>query len=294
MSQSEETNPLAALSSALSGVVDGVSPSIVAVRSRGAHFSGFVWKPGLIVTADEPLSDEGEITVAFKGGRERKAAIVGRDPGTDIALLRVEGAEAAPVTFAANPPAVGALALAVGASRGATEAALGIVSLSGGAWRSMRGGELSARLELGLSLRRSSEGGLALDHTGHPFGMAVLGPRRRVLVIPSVTIDRVASLLEKHGRIPRGYLGLGLQRVKVDGAEGGVIVVSVDSDGPGAKAGVKQGDIIVAWSGSPVGGLKSLMRSLGPDSIGTTVKLSLRRAGEPASADLTIGERPRD
>ena len=106
------------------------------------------------------------------------------------------------------------------------------------------------------------------------------------------TIDRVAAALVAKGRIARGYLGLGLQAVKLEAGGVGLMAISVDAKGPGAAAGVKQGDVIVAWNGEALRGVPHLMRLLGPDSVGATVKLSLKRAGEPVELELKIGERP--
>ena len=141
-------------------------------------------------------------------------------------------------------------------------------------------------------MRRSAEGGLAIEAAGRAIGMTVYGPRRRVLVIPSATIERVAAKLEKYGYIPRGYLGLGFQLVAVEGGGRGVMVMQVEAQGPGAKAGVQQGDIIVSWNGEPIRHLRPLLRGLGPDSIGQTVTLGLRRSGETRDVPLTIAERP--
>jgi S1-C subfamily serine protease len=207
----DKSSPLQALSGALSEIVAQAAPGIVAVHSHRSQASGFIWRPGLIVTADEALAEEGEISVVMRGGEAVKAKLAGRDPTTDVALLRVERTEAQPIAFSTETPPAGALAIFVAAQDGEPTAALGVVSLSGGGWRSLRGGEISARIEVAISLRRASEGGLALDSTGRAIGMAVFGPRRRVLVIPSATIERVAAKLETHGRVPRGYLGLGLQ-----------------------------------------------------------------------------------
>jgi S1-C subfamily serine protease len=288
----KDITPLQAISGALSVVVAQVAPSIVAVHSHRSRASGFVWRPGLIITADEALAEEGEISVALPGGETVPASLAGRDPTTDIALLRVERARVEPLARASDPASAGALAIVVGAHDGNPTAGLGVVSLAGGAWRSMRGGEIDARIELALSLRRTSEGGLALDAAGGVLGMAVFGPRRRVLVIPSATIDRVAAKLESHGRIPRGYLGLGLQPVRLENAGIGAMVMSVDGKGPGAAAGIRQGDVIVSYDGQPIKNVQALVRSLGPDSVGSVVRLGLQRAGAPADATLTVGERP--
>lgn len=288
---------LPSFSAELQRLVAAAAPGVVAVHSHRSRASGFVWRPGLIVTADEALAEEGEIAVVLPGGATIKVALAGRDPTTNVALLRIDGAQATPAemtpvvldTGAVKP---GALALAIGAREGWTLAALGIVSLTGPKWRSLRGGEIDARIELDLSLRRLAEGGLVVDAAGRAIGMAVFGPRRRVLVIPAATIERVAARLATHGRIARGYLGLGLQPVRLDGGGVGAIVMSVDPNGPGAAAGLAQGDVIAAWDGRPIESVSALRRVLGPDSIGTTAVLSLKRAGAPAQATITIGERP--
>ena len=281
------------LSASLSGLVATVEPSIISVHSHRALSSGFVWKSGLVVTADEALTDEGDVAVTLAGGERVSATIAGRDPTTDVALLRAETASHTPIALDGAPPNAGALSVAVGSRDGEAVAALGMVAVSAPAWRSMRGGEIDARVELDLSLRNQAEGGVALDAAGRAFGMAVFGPRRRVLVIPSATIARVSAQLEAHGKVARGYLGLGLQPVRLDREGGvGVMVMSVDAKGPGAKAGLRQGDIMQAWNGKPIASFNTLLRELGPASVGKTVALSLRRGGETIAVDLVIGERP--
>jgi S1-C subfamily serine protease len=293
MSKSTSAISLQQLSDSLADVVDRAAPSIVAVHSARSRSSGFVWRPGLIVTADEALDDEGDIAVILPGGDTAVATIVGRDPSTDVALLRVDRPHPPSVTLKSVSLQAGALAWAVGSVQGAPLAAFGTVSLVGGAWRSLRGGEIDARIELDLSLRRAVEGGVALDASGGAFGMVVSGARRQVLVIPAATVERVAARLETHGRVARGYLGLGLQPIKLDGDSGyGVMVVSVDPKGPGAAAGVRQGDLIIKWNDQQTQDVRMILRALGPDSVGSTVKLALRRGGEPAEVQITLSERP--
>jgi S1-C subfamily serine protease len=293
MSNPAPAGPLQQFSDALAAVVAEAAPSVVAVHSARSRSSGFIWRPGLIVTADEALAEEGDISVSLPDGETAAATVAGRDPTTDVALLRVDRLEAPPVSLQSATPAVGALALAVGRQHGAPLAAFGVVSLVGEAWRSLRGGDIDARIELDLSLRRVSEGGLALDAAGRAFGMAVFGPRQRALVIPAATIERVAAKLASDGRIARGYLGLGLQPTRLDGAGGiGAMVMNVEPSGPGAAAGVRQGDVIVAWNGQPIRDLRTLLRALGPDSVGSNVELSLLRGGAPLETALTIGQRP--
>jgi len=281
---------LSSLSSALEGVVAKARPSVVSVHSRRSRATGFVWRAGLVVTADETLADEGEIAIKLADGTSRPATIAGRDHTTDIALLRVDGAGLAPATLSLQVPALGALGVVVAAERGTPTAALSAVSLVGERWRSLRGGDIDARIELDVRLPYSHQGGLALNAAGEAFGMAVLGPRR-VLVIPSATIERVAARLETHGRVARGYLGLGLQPVKLDDGIG-AMVMSVDKTGPSAAAGIRQGDVIVGWNNEKLSSVRALLRALGPDSVGSVVDIAARRADEPVNFKLTIGERP--
>jgi S1-C subfamily serine protease len=281
---------LSSFSSAVAGVAAKAAPSVVSVHSRRSRATGFVWKAGFVITADEALADEVEVSIKHADDAARTATIAGRDHTTDIALLRVDTADLAPAKLSTGVPALGSLALVVAAERGTPTSALGTVSLAGGRWQSLRGGDIDARIELDVSLPHRHEGGLALDASGDAFGMAVRGPRR-VLVIPAATIERVAPKLETHGRIARGYLGLGLQPVKFDDGIG-AMVMSVDKAGPSAAAGIRQGDVIVGWNDQALAGVRALLRALGPDSVGSTVEVAVRRGGEPARFKVTIGERP--
>jgi S1-C subfamily serine protease len=287
-------NSISSLSSAIAGVVARATPPIVSVHSHRSRASGFVWKPNLVVTADEALADEGEISIELSDGTVRPGRIAGRDHTTDVALLRFDtqgsAKDIAPIKLTPDVPMLGSLSVVVAAERGLPAAALGTVSLVGGRWRSLRGGEIDARVELDVRLRHSHQGGVALNASGDAIGMAVLGPRR-VLVIPAATIERVAGRLETHGRIARGYLGVGLQPVKLDDGIG-AMVMSVDKSGPSSAAGIRQGDVIVAWNDDRISSVRSLLQSLGPDSVGSAVEVTVRRAGEPVRLKLTIGERP--
>src|SRR5512144_2171901 len=153
--------PLSAisLSNALSGLVRDASRSIVGVHSRRSRASGFFWRPGLIVTASDPLADEGPIEVALPGGERTEATLKGRDPSTDITLLRIDRADSSAVTASTEPLDTGSLIVVVGAYEGTPSAALGIVSRVGAGWQSLRGGEMGARIELDVALRASAEGG---------------------------------------------------------------------------------------------------------------------------------------
>jgi S1-C subfamily serine protease len=283
-------SPLETFSAALADIAAAAAPSVVSVHSTRSRSSGFAWRPNLVVTADEALAEEGEVAVTAASGERHSATIVGRDASTDIALLRIEGATLPAVTLDARSVRAGGLALAVG---GGALALSGIIAIAGPSWHSMRGGEIDARIELDLRLRRQAVGGLVLDAGGRAFGMVVFGPRRRTLVIPAPTIERVAARLERDGRIPRGYLGVGLQPVRAESDSAfGAMVMSLDKNGPGAAAGLHQGDVVVNWDGQPLSDAGALRRALGPGSVGRSVTLGLRRGGALLDVTLTVGERP--
>lgn len=288
-----DLSPLAIFSNALAELTAATAASVVAVEGPRTLVSGVVWRPGLVLSADEALPDEGEFGVVLPDGTQRAARLAGRDPSTDVALLRVEGELPPPARLDAATPSVGALALAVGAQAGSPLAALGVVARVGGPWRSLRGGEIDAHIELDLRPRFEAQGALVADMQERGLGMLVQGPRRRALVIPSATLERVGGILERQGRVPRGYLGLGLQPVRTDAHGGrGVMVMSIEPGGPGDACGARQGDVIVAWNGEAVSGLRELLRGLGPGSVGRAIVLGVRRGGQPLELTLTIGERP--
>jgi S1-C subfamily serine protease len=152
-----------------------------------------------------------------------------------------------------------------------------------------------------LALSPAAEGGALIDAQGRIVGMTVLGPRRRVLAIPTSTIDRVVDQLLAKGHVFRGYLGAGLQPLRhgrpahdtqPSGSGRGVLVVSMDPDGPAARAGLLVGDIVMTWNAKPVDRVREVMQFLGADSAGSTVDLGLIRGGAPTGVKVVIGERP--
>jgi len=293
----DSNSSLLAFSDAAARVIERAANATVAVQhgSRGT-ISGIHWRPGVVVTAEELLEQEKDIAVTLPGGRQVTATLAGRDPSTDVAVLRV-AAEGLAAAEAADAAALrpGHLVFAVGNHAGAPLAALGIVAYVGGPWHSMRGGAIDSFLRLDLVLNPAGEGGALVDTEGRVLGMVVYGPRRRVLAIPRSTIDRAVDQLLAKGYVGRGYLGAGLQHVRVasEGARrSGVLVVSTDPDGPAVRAGVLVGDIITAWNETPVERARDVMRLLGPDSIGKSVDLKVLRGGTPNTIKVTIGERP--
>ena len=301
MTDSAALHPLALLSDQLAGLVDGAARGIVAVHGgRRWSTSGIHWRPGVIVTAEESLERDEDITVSLPDGRRVAASLAGRDPSTDVAVLRFQP-DGLPVANTGDAAALrpGHLVLAVGRHEDGTVVSQGIVGFAGGAWQSRHGGTIDHRFRLDLALSPSGEGGALVDVSGHVLGMTVPGPWRRVIAIPTSTIDRAVDQLLAKGHVARGYLGAGLQRVRrglkrEDGATTGrgLLVASLDSDGPAARAGLLIGDVITAWNGTPTTRVREAMRLLGTDSVGTIADLALIRGGAPASVKVTIGERP--
>jgi S1-C subfamily serine protease len=284
---------LGGFSAALAEATENAAARVVAVAGGGPwSISGVIWRSGLVVTAHEGLSGEDEFTVTLPTGERQTAALVGRDPSTDVALLKLETGEAGDWPVAPAPTA-GALALAVGRGENGPIAAFGPVAEAGPAWRSMRGGLIDARLVLGLRLGGRMEGGAVVAADGSLIGLAVSGPRRRALAIPATTVERAVKVLGDKGYVARGYLGVSLHPVAGPGAEGGAIVVGLEPDGPAAKAGLVVGDIITTWNGSAVKSVGSVSERLGTDVVGQTVKLGVVRGGNAIDVDVTIGERPR-
>ena len=292
---SEPQNPLVAFSDHAARLVATVAGATVAVHAgRRARSSGLHWRSGVIVTAEEVLEADDDITVTLPDGRRVPATLAGRDPTTDVAVLRFQP-DGLPVAPTADSAALraGHVVMAVGNAGGAPVASLGIVSHVGGAWHSQRGGAIDALLRLDLRLGAGAEGGALVDTQGRVLGMVVSGPRGRVLAIPAATIDRAVDQLLAKGYVARGYLGAGLQRLRArQGQGGGILVVSVDPEGPAARAGLLVGDIVTAWNAAPIARVREVIHRLGPDSVGSSVDLALSRGGAAAALKIVIGERP--
>ena len=293
---------LAALSAEISGLASAAAPSLVAIDDRGQTLSGFLWRPDVIATASEALAAvRGEtVPVLLDGEAKGEGVVIGHDPTTDLALIRIAKPGVALSNTAPAPLTVGEVVVAAGRNRHGATGAFGFVALSGGPWRSRRGGEISQRVWLDLRLMRQSEGAAVLDATGRLRGMAVLGPMRRVLMIPHDTIERAGQELLAHGRIRRGYLGVRVQPVRVvprtDGSEAegkaGLMVLGLDPQGPATAVGVLQGDIILAVNGQVPHSPRALLRLLPGQLIGQSVTLDLVRSAATLQIAVIIGEGP--
>jgi S1-C subfamily serine protease len=279
---------------AMQALVEKTARRVVAINAGGrCPASGILWRPDLIVTADEAFGDEEDAELLMPDGRKVVGRLAGRDPSTDIALLRAESAFDSLDAFKqATTVKTGQLAVAVGRTGNGEQAASGIVKECGGSWRSWAGGLIDRRILLDLTLDRPSHGGAVIDAEGDLIGLAAFAPRRRALVIPAETIDRIAERLATTGSVSRGYLGVGLHPFRHGEQRSGAIVVRLDDNGPARRAGILVGDIVTAWNGEPIRGARDVFTRLGPDTVGSTVTLDLIRANQQTRIDIAVGERP--
>jgi len=291
-------DPLAALSASLEARVAAGASAVAAVEwGPGRHFSAIAWRPGVLVASEQSLPRAGSPTATLPGGARVAATLAGRDPTTNVAVLRVEGG-AGPFDQAA-PRAAGGLVVALGADgQGGVTARLGPIEALGPAWDSQAGGRIDHLVRIGIRLAPAAEGGPVFDAEGGLLGMSTFGPRRTVLVIPSSTIARVVDALLVHGRIARGWLGVGLHPVALPrdmhetaGAASGLMVVSIAEAAPAAGV-LLQGDILIALDGIKLATPRAASAALGPDSIGRAIAARVVRGGTVLTLTVTVAARP--
>ena len=294
---------LSRLSEDLADTVDQAGPSVVRVEARRRlPASGIVWSSdGVVVTAHHAIERDDNIKVGLPDGRSVAASLVGRDPTTDVAVLRVlDGAPERPASNGgAGEQRVGHMVLALGRPGRGVLATLGIVSALGDAWRTPAGGSVDRYLQTDVVMYPGFSGGPLVDAAGHIVGLntsALL--RGAAITVPTTTLERVVETLLAHGKIRRGYLGLGAQPVRLPDAlvtevkqETGLLVASVESDSPADKGGLLVGDIIVSIDGTPSVHMDSLIAELGGDSVGHEASLHLVRGGKSHEITIVIGER---
>jgi len=286
-------NALVALSNELASAVQEAGRSVVTVNARPrAASSGVHWRQDVIVTAEHTVKHEEDITIGLPDGSVVPATLIGRDPGTDIAVLKAENLTNPVATFGDGEVKPGALTLIIGRSKDSgVNATMGVISAVSGPWRTWRGGMMDRYIRLDATLYPGTSGGAVVDTQGQILGIATSGLSRLAgLAVPLSTVSRVVNELLTKGHISRGYLGVGLQSLA---APAGLIVLSLEPGGPAEKAGVLIGDIVVALDGKPVKDTDDVQSVLEPDYVGKEVKASLVRGGAAAEVSITIGERPR-
>ncbi len=289
------TNELSAASESLAATVERAGHAVVAVHARPRFSSsGVFWRPGIVVTAQHTVRIEEEITVTLPGGAKVAADLVGADARTDVAVLRVNDTSSAPLPRASATPSPGHLALAIGRSHDSgVNATLGIVSAVSGPWRTWHGGQLDQYIRLDLTLYPGSSGGAVINTSGEAIGIATLGLSRIAgLAIPASTVDRVVDEILARGRVARGYLGVGLQPVELPDHHKGLIVLSIEPDGPGHKAGLLIGDVIVALGGAGVDDTEDVQSALDSSGPGTPIATEVLRGGVKTAMTIVTGERP--
>jgi S1-C subfamily serine protease len=298
------TGTLAGLSNDLAEAVARVSRSVVAIHGRRRiPSSGVVWGPGVVVTAHHTLTRDEDISLTLPDGGTGAASLAGRDPTTDIAVLRTDSNFPPAERSADANLQVGRLVLAVGRPGPAVTASLGIVSAVGGEWRTWQGGRIDRFVRLDLSVYDGFSGGPLVEAGGRVLGINTSGlTRASAIALPVATVDRVVGELVKKGHVTRGYLGLAVQPVRLPepmrrelGLAGtmGLVIINLEAGGPADHAGLLLGDIITGLEGNEVSDPSDILTFLGPERVGKEANLRIARAGQTRPIAITVGERPR-
>lgn len=297
---SELTN----LSNQLADAVQAAGAWTVRVQARrGVAASGIALAADLVLTADHVVdpSREESIRIGLPDGSEVGGSVVGRDAATDIAILRLGSGSLTPAKSTATDPRPGALALVVGRPGSQPNASLGLITGLAGPARTRRGGMLDRFIQVDAVLYPGFSGGPLVDADANVVGMVTsgLGFGGPAVAIPWSVAAQVADTIQRHGKVPRGYLGVGSQPVTLSpqakdltgGQERGLLVVQVAEGGPAAGAGFLQGDILVRLDGTSVSNADDLQGLLGPNRVGTSVTASVVRGGELRELSVTVGSR---
>jgi S1-C subfamily serine protease len=295
---------LSSFSNQLADAVAAAGAWTVRVQARrGPPASGIALAADLVLTADHVVdpSREDSIRIGLPDGAEVGGSVVGRDPATDLAILRIASGTLTPATPAAGDPRVGSLALVVARPGPTPNASLGLITGLAGPARTRRGGMLERFIQVDAVLYPGFSGGPLVDVDGAVLGMITsgLGFGGPAVAIPWSLASRLAETIGQHGKVPRGFLGVGSQPVTLSpqakeltgGQERGLLVVQIAEGGPAATAGFLQGDILVRLDGTPVTNADDLQGLLGPDRVGSGVTAAVIRGGELRDIGVTVGTR---
>jgi S1-C subfamily serine protease len=300
---SNGSNPLTALSDAMAEAVAKAGAATVLVNARRRFpASGIAYSANMILTADHVVEREDDITVTLPDGSELKATLAGRDPGSDLAVLRLERSVAATAEPAPQDARVGQLVLALGRpTPEGIQASLGIVSAIGGPVRTGGGGLLDRYLRTDATPYPGFSGGPLVDAAGRVVGLNTSGLARGAsLAIPVSLAWQTAETLVQHGRVRRGYLGVRSQPVSIPAAQqkslgrdqsSGLLLVGIEENSPAESSGLLVGDIIVAINAQPITDADQLLASLVGDVVGKPIPVQVLRGGQSATITVTIGER---
>lgn len=300
------TSVLETISNELSAASEAVGPSVVAIYSRRwMPASGVVWRKGVIVTADHNLRRDEELPVVGHDGIRVHASLAGRDPSTDLAILKIPHETPLAVASLAQESKLklGQLIQALGRARSTNlVASAGIVGGLSGEWRTWRGGRIDQHIRLDLNLYPGFSGGPLVSANGKVLGINTRGlGRGRPVAIPASTVDRVVDELLRHGHIVRPYLGLAMQpaalpeslRGKLSSAgESALLVVHVEPAGPAEKAGALLGDLVVELDGKAAEDTRQVQELLSSAKVGDKLTLTVLRGGSPIQLHVELGDRP--
>lgn len=300
---SEEMYILSDFSKSLAQAVERAGKSTVLVNGRKRlPASGIVYTSDLILTADHVVERDEDLSVALEDGGLIPALIAGRDPGNDLALLRLEKSVATPAERASQEVKVGEMVIALGRPNlGGIEASLGMISAIRGPVRTGRGGMLERYLLTDSTPFPGFSGGPLIDTQGRVVGLNTSGLAHGAsITIPIALAWASAEQLAKHGHIKHGYMGIRSQHVSLSQEmkaelareqETGLLLVSVEENSPASAAGLMIGDILVAIEGEPVADHDELMVRLSGESIGKQRSIQVLRGGKPQSLTVIVGER---
>ena len=300
--QTESIGVLARLSDELANAVETAGKSVVRIEARRRQSaSGIVWSvDGLIVTADHVIERDDDLVVGLPDGRSLPARIVGRDPGTDLAVLRVDASGLVPIV-ASESPRVGNFAIAVARPGETPSVSLGVISALGGAARTARGGQLDGFIRTDAILYPGFSGGALIDVAGHAFGLTTSHfGQGSGFAIQFNAVKRVVEALIAGGSVKRAFLGItsqpaalpaGLRERSGTQQETGLLVLGVEPGGPADSAGIILGDILIGIGGDTVRDTDDLRNALRPDRIGQLISVRVIRGGEPRDVPVTVGER---
>lgn len=293
---------LQGLSDDLAAAVETAGQSIVRVEGRRRQAaSGVVWSAdGLIVTAHHVIERDENIKIGLPNGETTTAVLVGRDPTTDVAVLRAEASGLTPAKWLeVSSVKVGHLVLALGRPDADVQATLGVISALDKEWRTHAGGRIDSYVQTDVVMYPGFSGGPLVSVGGAMIGLNSSALARGVsITLPVATIRRVADTLATHGRIKRGFLGVSAQPVRLPESvaeaaaqETGLLLVAVEPGSPADQGGLLLGDVIIALDGQAVRQMDDLMASLSGDRVGMAVPVRLVRGGQVQEFEVTIGER---
>ncbi len=296
------SNVLLDLSNAMAAAAEKAGKSTVLVNARRRiPASGIAFAADLILTADHVVQRDEDITVTLADGSEVPAKIAGRDPGSDLAVLRLEKPVATPAEKAPEAK-IGQIVLALGRpSSEGIEASLGTLSAISGPVRTSSRGLLDRYYRTDTTPYPGFSGGPLVDAEGRIIGLNTSGfGRGTSITIPAEIAWKVADELAKHGSIKRGYLGIRSQPVEIAPAAQkalkreqatGLLIVGLEDQSPAEKGGLLVGDTLVGLGGRPVSDPDELFVNLSGDVVGKSTPVEVLRGGEPMTISVTVGER---